>query len=499
MGNPTLTEDLECRWPARFGSWAERSPDHRALCRTVRTIPWRLRPPTVNDVREVLKEAASHRTPIWPISRGCNWGYGSHLPARNGSVILDLSRLDAISDLDRPSLSLRIEPGVSQTGLFKYLQLHAPDLAFNVTGAGGETSVLGNALERGIGYGGEKDRDVFAIEALLPDGTSVGPTEGRNHNARANAAGFSTDSLFIQSNFGIVLGARLRLRIRQEAEDVAILQGPFDALMITLKRAYERQLFVLPTHVGEPGRSRRVSFGLLRTLWNRDPTDDELDRCFPEQRWFVGLTPLHGRRRVVKAMWRELHRAKMPGVSLQKGSARMIDFAAKWLGRVGARYKAARLLALRPLLAFTWGEPGDAGLNSLDGYLVGSNPDHSSFGAIYGNAVSSFDPGEAQRAAGIVRARWKESAFTWILVDNRSILTIYTLHFSENQASEAHDANVAIVEELRRSGLPQYRLDISTPAAPGAEAVVNRLKGAFDPLGLIAPGRYETLCADASK
>ena len=178
MGNPTLTEDLECVWPARFGSWAERAPDLRSLCRTVRSTPWRLRPPTAGDVREVLREAVRHRTPLWPVSRGCNWGYGSHLPARSGSVILDLGGLDAIGDLDRGSLSVRLEPGVTQAALFDFLRLHAPDLAFNVTGAGCGTSVIGNALERGIGYSGEKDRDVYALEVLLPDGSLSGAGRG---------------------------------------------------------------------------------------------------------------------------------------------------------------------------------------------------------------------------------------------------------------------------------------------------------------------------------
>jgi hypothetical protein len=60
-----------------------------------------------------------------------------------------------------------------------------------------------------------------------------------------------------------------------------------------------------------------------------------------------------------------------------------------------------------------------------------------------------------------------------------------------------HRANAAIIGEMRAAGLPQYRLDINTPASPGAETLVSRLKAAFDPLGLIAPGRYESQCADA--
>jgi len=496
MGNPTLTEDAECDWPARFGSWAERAPESRSLCRTARAIPWRLRPPTVGDVREVLREAARNGTPLFPVSRGRNWGYGSHLPSQSGSVVLDLGGLNAIGDLDRASLSVRIEPGVTQAELFEFLQVHAPDLAMNVTGSGLGTSVLGNALDRGMGYGGEKDRDVYAIEALLADGSSVGPADGLHHKSRRQPAGFWSDCLFFQGNFGVVVGARLRLRLHQEAEDAVILQGPFDSLVSTLKRAYAEQVVDKPTHISGPGRTGRLGFGLLRSLWGRDPTPQEVGRCFPEQGSFSALVPLNGRRRVVDAAWRELKAMAAPGVSLQRANAMKLDLAARWLGRLGARHKAARILALRPILALTWGQPSDAGLSSLDGY-GGGDPDLAARGAIYGNAVSSVDPIEARRAEAIVAARWNDCAFTWIVLDSVCMITIYTLHFDDAAAGDVHDANRAIIGELRSAGLPQYRLDINTPAAPGAEGVVRRLKAAFDPLGLIAPGRYESRCADA--
>jgi FAD/FMN-containing dehydrogenase len=347
-----------------------------------------------------------------------------------------------------------------------------------------------------MGYVGEKDRDVYALEVILPDGSSVGPVHGLHHKSRQHPAGVSTDALFIQSNLGIVVGARLRLRIHQEAEDAVIVQGPFDSVVATLKSAYQQRLIDAPTHISEPGRTKRIGFGLLRTLWGRDPSPQEVKDCFPEQGTFNALVPMSGRRRVVNAAWQELKGLAGPGVRLQRANANKIKVAARWLGRLGARNKAARILALRPILALTWGEPSDAGLASLDGYK-GGDPDLAGRGAIYGNAVSSFDPAEARKAEGIVRARWKDCAFTWITLDSTCMLTIYTLHFDDQQAVDVHRSNASIIEELRSAGLPQYRLDIDTPAAPGAEGVIKRLKSAFDPLGLIAPGRYETKCVDA--
>jgi 4-cresol dehydrogenase (hydroxylating) len=454
-------------------------------------VAWRLRPPTLPDVSRVISEACRNQTPLWPVSRGCNWGYGSHLPARNGSVILDLGGLAAIGDLDRSSLSVRIEPGVTQGMLYDFLRRNAPDLAFNVTGAGSGTSVIGNALERGIGYGGEKDLDVYALEVLLADGTSVAPLPGHHHPSRAHPAGLSTDALFFQSNFGVVVGARIRLRLRQEAEDAVVIQGPLEAVIATLKRAYDSRLLSNPTHVAEPGRSQRLGHGLLRILWGRDPSAEEIRRCFPEQKTFNALVPLHGRRSVVNAAWRELRRLAPPGVKMVRADASRIETAATWLARLGARFQSARLRALRPILALTWGEPSDAGLTSLDGYESG-DPDLASEGAIYGNAVSGVGPAEADRTCSIVRRHWRDSAFTWIIVDGRCMLTIYTLHFRDEEAQEAHAADAAIIEELRSIGCSQYRLGINARPVPGSGALARRLKAVLDPLGVLAPGRYES-------
>ena len=63
-----------------------------------------------------------------------------------------------------------IEPGVTQMQLYEFLQNHCPELTFNVTGSGKETSIIGNALDRGVGYMGPRREDLFGLEIVLGTG-----------------------------------------------------------------------------------------------------------------------------------------------------------------------------------------------------------------------------------------------------------------------------------------------------------------------------------------
>ena len=127
------------------------------------TIRWPARPMAVvspgnaEEVAACLGIANEARIAIYPVSRGRNWGLGSRLPPRD-AVILDLSRLNRILDLDVKHGTARIEPGVTFAALQSALD--SAGLAFHVPGFGGppDASVLANALERGEGAGAAGDR-----------------------------------------------------------------------------------------------------------------------------------------------------------------------------------------------------------------------------------------------------------------------------------------------------------------------------------------------------
>src|SRR5262245_35073925 len=56
-------------------------------------------PASLEQVKEIVRVASTHGIPLYPISTGNNWGYGSALPVRDHNVILDLSRLNRIIEV----------------------------------------------------------------------------------------------------------------------------------------------------------------------------------------------------------------------------------------------------------------------------------------------------------------------------------------------------------------------------------------------------------------
>jgi 4-cresol dehydrogenase (hydroxylating) len=170
-----------------------------------------LRPITREQVQSAVRIAHEHCVPIYPISQGRNWGYGSAAPVRPGGVVLDLSRMNRILEVNEELAYAVIEPGVTQVQLFEYLQERDLPLWPDATGAGPDASIVGNYLDRGFGHTPAADhQNQFAgIEAVLANGellaTGYGAlgAETLGRIARGGPGG-GLDTLFIQTNLAVV-------------------------------------------------------------------------------------------------------------------------------------------------------------------------------------------------------------------------------------------------------------------------------------------------------
>jgi len=173
---------------------------------------------SVAQVIKVLAISAKYRIPVWPISTGKNFGYGTASPATPGQLVLDLKRMNRILDFDPVLGTVLLEPGVTYQQLQAYLDDNKLPFWIDGPGAGPLVGPMGQALERGVGYTpyGDHFGQVCGMEVVLATGEVLRTGHGGITGAKAWQAhkyGFGPylDGLFTQSNFGVVTKIGLNL------------------------------------------------------------------------------------------------------------------------------------------------------------------------------------------------------------------------------------------------------------------------------------------------
>jgi 4-cresol dehydrogenase (hydroxylating) len=272
-------------------------------------------PLTAEEVQGVVRVAGRHRIPLWPISRGKNLGYGGSAPELSGSIVLDLTRMKKI-EVDLENATVLIEPGVGFYDLYDHLKANNIPLWLS-TPANSWGSVIGNALDRGLGYTpyGENTSKLCGLEVVLPDGdlvrTGMGAATGSPTWALYRYGfGPSWDQLFAQSNFGVVTKANMWLM--PEPESVLGMDVEFDRpedlgpLIDTLGPLRREGLLQANPTIGN--WLRAASIVTRRSDWTDKPgaLDDSviaaIRKKFGMGWWGVGLR-VFGREDVNKAVY----------------------------------------------------------------------------------------------------------------------------------------------------------------------------------------------------
>ncbi|WP_265286646.1 FAD-binding oxidoreductase [Verminephrobacter eiseniae] len=208
--------------------------------RDVRAV---IRPGSVQEIQAIVRIFHGNNPPagLHAISTGRNWGLGSAEPATDDVVTVDLGRMNSIRRVDCDAGYAVIEPGVTQLCLAEALD--GTHRMLNVTASSGHTSVIGNALERGVGLRRQRTDDLLGLEIVLPDGelARVGwwPEQTKRTAANPYGLGPSLLHLFTQSNLGIVAAAVVSLLPRPESQRVLRLKfarSDLSSAMDTLRR-----------------------------------------------------------------------------------------------------------------------------------------------------------------------------------------------------------------------------------------------------------------------
>ena len=117
-------------------------------------------PRNVKEVQALMKLFNEFVIPVWPFSIGRNVGYGGAGPRVRGSIGMDMGRnMNKVLKVDVDGAYALVEPGVTFQGLHDYLVANnlRDKLWIDVPDIGGG-SVLGNTIERGVGYTVSGDR-----------------------------------------------------------------------------------------------------------------------------------------------------------------------------------------------------------------------------------------------------------------------------------------------------------------------------------------------------
>lgn len=512
------------------------------------TIPWRrvcaavVIPGTADEVREVVKVAAEFRLPLWPFSKGKNWGYGATMACHDGAIVLLLERLNRILEVNEELAYAVIEPGVTQGQLNAHLKTTGSKLWADCTDSTPHGSVLGNALERGVGYTpyGDHFGNLCGLEVVLPNGellrTGGGPDHLRTRHTYKWGTGPFLDGLFSQSNCGIVTKAGLWLMPAPEAFACFVCnvwdEKEFPAAINALRR------LALAGHVRS--NVHIVNEFSFLTLVMQYPTELAGGRtCLSEEakaelRRRLHLSPwtmtggLYGSRGEVRAARRLVRQALAPYGSLiflddtKLARLRRVTAAVKKLRGIpllGAAVGLLKNLLVSPapvevLEVFPQVYPIFQGVPSE--FIIGcayfksrrGRPAADRDEARDGCGFVSFAPAVPATGRDVIellnlcrpafRKHGIDFAISFILVNPRTLVAhMMILYDTENPDETARVRSLydelAVLTEA--AGFQQYRtnsafMDRILAGTPDCRRVAETIKSALDPDNILAPGRY---------
>lgn len=165
---------------------------------------------TVEHVQAVLRIAGARGIPV--VTRGAASGLAGGASAGEGSIVMDLSSLDKILEIDPVEAVAHVQAGVITAQLDAAARAHglfyAPDPgSVDISTIGGNIATNAGGL-RGVKYGVTRDA-VLGLDVVLADGRRI--QTGRS--ILKGVSGYDLTALFTGSEgtLGVVVGATVRL------------------------------------------------------------------------------------------------------------------------------------------------------------------------------------------------------------------------------------------------------------------------------------------------
>ncbi|MFF4750396.1 FAD-binding oxidoreductase [Streptomyces sp. NPDC002514] len=430
---------------------------------------------SVEQVQDVVRAATQIGARLYPLSTGANWGMGSRFPVVEGCTVLDLSAMTRIRELDLDHGYAVIEPGVTQAQLAKALE--GSEWVLNVTSSCADTSMVGNALERGDGIIRSRVQDTLAVEAVLGNGEllTTGGLDGHSQY-HGRVAGPDLTAAFVESNLGVVTAMVVSLVRRPETTELVYA-------------SFRPEAFPdVADAVVRLGRAGLPTDGLLRLRGSVVPAGPHALPDTPDSGLLSMTVPLLGRKETVQLSRRLIQEAleSVPDVV----SFRSVDAAT--VEEDDALYFRARMAL---------GIPTCASLRRGLG-VPNCEVEDTELAWLMFLPLVPLDREHMVRAVDILRRAVDRhtTALTaeFNIVSPHIANMVVQIAFSRTPEStaRAHALRDEIRAQFADEGFPAYRSNIDHM---GTELALRRnaliapladLKQLFDPRGVISPGRY---------
>lgn len=537
---PALDESLVRELGAAIGAdyvfTTAESLDRYSRC----TIPWEHRcaavvfPGSAAEVAEVMKLASRHRIPVWPSSRGRNWGYGTTLAVRDGAIVMILERMNRILEVNEELAYAVIEPGVSYEQFNAHLREKGYKLWIDCIDGTAQGSVIGNAIERGVGETpyGDHFGNLCGLEVVLPDGdlihTGRAVPGAHTWNTHKWGLGPYLEGMFTQSNFGIVTKAGIWLMPKPECynsyvfeiRDKRHLPQVLDAFRrLALSGVVNTKLHMINDFVSMTILTQRIQ--------EQVPHDGPLtDADLAMLRQKYGVSPwncaggIYGTRAQVRLQRSLLRKALSPFGRLLFVAdwqipflERIIDWSWKStvfrrLTETGARTSLPVLESAPYVHKILQGIPTEYFIKHAYYRYRHPRPDRDvdpakdRCGLIWFAPILPFSNSHVWPYLEACKQRFTKYGFDFyvamLLMNPRSVICLMAVFFdreSETETANSRQLYEELLADMAGRQYQQYRAGLGSwptlfAGAPELARLNNRIKTALDPNNILSPGHY---------
>ncbi|MGM5485023.1 MAG: FAD-binding oxidoreductase [Nanobdellota archaeon] len=465
-----------------------------------------VKPKNKEEIKDIIGYANETNTGIWPISRGKNIGYGDMLPLKENNVILDLSEMNSIKSFDNELGRIRLEPGVSQEELYEFLtSIENNNWIMDATGAGKDSSIIGNSLEGGFGHTpmGNRRKNITGIEAIMGNGKVLKPTTYPN-------IGPDINGIFVQGPYGVVTEAEFQLynmpadfnsfRITTSKEE------NLETLLDNIRDLRQKEIMDSLVHIADPMRMLVTTSKIPEEYKDKIMNYEEASRAVSSESerkvYWTALGGIYGDKGLIRAKKRRI-KEKFKGsnanimffndkkIELYKNLGKSMNFTK--LGSIAEK----AMTGYKNLHGLMKGVPSDIAEDN-----IGWRTEPYNTGTLWISPTFDSKGENARKMYEITKEHSKRHGFeipvTITLVEPFRCVGILNLNYDKLKDKEkAFETYESLLKKFYENDIFTYRTSIIGMGKnmhvpnPGNWKIYRDINNALDPNNIIAPGRYQ--------